>query len=754
MRKLYFSLAATVLGVFTYVGFTSTVQAADVPNYDQLYQQSQQQATDEVTAKLANQTLPDADQLRQQAMQQATQPSSSDQRSSNQSGTDIPEDAMVIVLNTGDNVDLDTSNQQSSSTSVTNNNDATINQTVNGSANTGGNTANRNISIGGNAGTIQTGSATVNGSASATANNNTTAITGSCQNVVSNATIYNTGNNLDHQTNTSNTCTTTVTNNNTAVINQVVNGNATTGNNQANRNIAIGGGSAGQIVTGNTSVGSMVTTDANHNQIVIVGGQSRNGGPGAGANIYYIVNTANNADLSAYYRRSTATSVSNTNTYVGNQVVNSTANTGGNTANRNINQNGDAGVIQTGNATVNTVLTAKANANTTSISGSGGNATTNVNIINTGDNLHSDTDTSVSNTTTVTNTNTAIVNQAVNATANTGNNQANRNIAFNGDAGRITTGDATINTAINADVNRNQTVISGAEGQANSHVNVLNTGNNAQISTNDTADNTIEVTNVNTAIVNQAVNADATTGNNTANRNIGDSSITTGNVTVNSNVISNANGSYTFIIDSQSTGMDVFNQFLQYLLGQNLSNILDQCHCSTGTVTSPGGDATTAVVNTGDNTTVLASNTSVRTVTVSNNNNAAVNQTVNVAANTGNNTCSRNSGSCDIVTGDVVVTTTLVVDTNWNFTIIGNVGGPTPVQPETPTEPETTPETSQEQPKADSASQTPAVLAAVTSNQPATLPNTGAANAGWIGLMLITGGALLSRKRTLATVKA
>lgn len=729
MKKIILSLTLPVVGLVLSFGFLTAVHAADAPDYNTTYTQIQQQANDTVQAKLNANPTPNAEDLRQQAATTSAPASS----------PSVPAGSNVIVLNTGDNVKLDTSSNYSSNTSVTNNNNATINQNVDASANTGNNTANRNISYGGNAGSITTGNAAVNTGASASANDNYTAINGSCQNIVSNTTIYNTGDNLDHTGGTSSTCNTTVVNNNNATINQVVNGDANTGGNQAERNIAVGGGSAGQIVTGNASVGSLVTSQGNQN-IVIVGGQSSNGGPGSGANIY-ILNTGDNADLSSYYSLANNVSVTNNNNYYADQSVNGTANTGDNSASRNINQNGNAGVIETGDATVNTSLSASANKNQTYINGSGGSVTDNVKIVNTGDNLHSDTNTSVNNSTSVTNNNNATINQTVNATANTGNNDASRNIAYNGNAGSITTGNATVNTVLAANANQNATVISGAEGTATSNLDLINTGDNANVTANTTTNNSVSVTNNNNATVNQAVNVDANTGNNTANNNIGGGSISTGGITVNTNVISHANGSYTFVIESGTTGLDVFNQFLQMLMGMNLQDVLG-AGMGGADVIDPGqtGSNNTNITNTGDNATVLANNTSTRTVVVTNNNTANINQSVNVNANTGNNTCNNNVGSCDIKTGDVVVTTTLLVDANFNFTIIGNVG--TPVDPEPTPEP-VTPVTPEE-PKAADNSQ---VLAAETSN---VLPSTGAGNYAVIGLALLAAGALLRRKSQTA----
>jgi len=731
MRKsILLGLTTPVVGLAASFGLAVAVHTADVPNYDQLYQQSQAQAQAQVNAAMAPTPSPTP------TVTAATGTTSSTGASDTNSAGNGNN---VIVLNTGDNAAVDTSYDQSSTTNVTNNNSATVNQEVNGNANTGGNTASRNISYGGDAGSIQTGNAAVNSSLGTSVNSNTTRVSGTCPDVTTNVTVYNTGDNLNHNSGTSNTCTTTVTNNNDATINQVVNADANTGGNTADRNISYGG-SAGSIQTGNASVGSVLVAQGNQN-VVIVGGQSNHGAPGSGANIY-ILNTGDGAVLVDPRRYSTSTNVVNNNTLTSNQEVNANANTGDNQANRNINQNGDAGVIQTGNATVNTALSVDANHNDTYISGSGGNATSNVKIVNTGDNLTSDTQTSVDNTTTVTNNNVADINQVVNANANTGNNQANRNIAIGGDAGVIQTGNATVNTVLSANANLNHTVISGAEGTATSNVNVVNTGDNASVTAGTSTSNTVEVTNNNRADINQVVNVNANTGENEANRNIGGGSITTGGVTINNLAVTHANGNYTFVVDSSSTAASVFNQFVQSLFGLSLGDIM----AGHGTVVSGLGGPVAGnnlnVTNTGDDLNVLAQNSTVHTVVVTNNNVSNVNQAVNVNANTGNNQCNRNVGGCDIVTGDVVVNTTLLVDSNFNFTVIGNVQ-----LPQTPEQPSTTP--TEQAPEAAPAASQPEVLAAVTTTpSTGTLPDTGANNFGLFGLALVLGGLALRRKAT------
>jgi len=87
----------------------------------------------------------------------------------------------------------------------------------------------------------------------------------------------------------------------------------------------------------------------------------------------------------------------------------------------------------------------------------GASATTS--IVNTGDDVNVDTSAQNNTRIEVNNQNTANINQNVNAVANTGNNTANRNISFGGNAGVITTGDAEVNVGLLAEVNKNVTKI-------------------------------------------------------------------------------------------------------------------------------------------------------------------------------------------------------------------------------------------------------------------------------------------------------
>jgi len=373
------------------------------------------------------------------------------------------------VTNSGNNTSTDTSSSSNADTTVNNNNSASVDQTVNASANTGNNEASRNISIGGNAGVITTGDATVNTLAFANTNSNETAVGGGGGGAASSSTVINTGDNLSTSSSASSTMTTLLANNNTTYVNQTTNADANTGNNRADRNISIGG-NAGVITTGNASVNTNYLVTSNGN-VVLVGGDSNGNGPGSGASII-IANSGNRGVFNAGTNETNFIIVENSNRAVISQMcgVNlqstdtivpasaCTANTGGNTSDRNIGQGADSGIINTGDAQVNVIMLASANSNNTAVCDTGG-VSGSSDITNTGNDVDINNQTSNNNSTQVNNDNSANVNQTVNAVANTGNNHANRNISIGGNAGVITTGNATVNVLAGADVNQNQTTV-------------------------------------------------------------------------------------------------------------------------------------------------------------------------------------------------------------------------------------------------------------------------------------------------------
>lgn len=470
------------------------------------------------------------------------------------------------TVNTGDNNAVSAATNDTTTTGINNQNDATVNQNVTGKAVTGNNDASRNISFGGNAGIIETGDASVNTSAKVNANTNSSSVMNENNGTDGNgATIYNSGDDNAFNSEENKQTTIVLGNGNTTTINQVVDAEAVTGNNTADRNIAIGNGAAGVIKTGNASVNTNYVITANGN-VALVGGKNNGNGAGSGASIY-IANTGNFATASMKNNMSVFTLLDNRNSLhvsqtcgqdqqrglldrlVNEQSGNCEAVTGYNTSNRGIAMNGSVGVIQTGDAVVNIGLAVSGNENTSAVENGGTGTGTDSTVVNTGDNSQFGTESNSDQTTLINNTNSAAIDQNINAKAITGYNTANRNIAFNGDAGVIKTGSATINVNLDADVNSNSATVSdpGATslgGPANNST-FINSGDHNTMNTVSNTSLTTILNNYNILNFIQNVKASAITGGNSAVRNIGAIAgvIETGNadVTINADVTANTN---------------------------------------------------------------------------------------------------------------------------------------------------------------------------------------------------------------------
>ncbi len=442
------------------------------------------------------------------------------------------------LTNTGDNVDVNTQTGSNENTTVNNDNNAVVNQNVDATVNTGNNTASRNISFGGDAGMIYTGDARVNVSEAAYVNNSATGISGVGSGASSSTGITNSGDDVSTSTSASGASTTVVSNGNTAIVSQNADVTANTGNNHADRNIAFGGGDAGKIISGDASinVGYMVVANGS---AVLVGGDNGSGGPGSGASIYITntggrfsafgrlydrVNTVVNNSNYAYISQSCGSPVSGDSARMGQSQGMCAAITGNNTSNRNIAMGGDAGVIKTGDAEVNVSMYAKANSNSTSIENGGGGAYGNTQIDNTGNNVDVDTTSQSDVNTTVNNDNYGRIDQNVYALADTGNNEANRNIAIGGSAGIIRTGNATVNVSLTAELNNNDTQVKSGSaslaGDPSLQTSVYNTGDNVTVSTRAGRNTSILVSNNNFLVLDQNIVSETNTGNNTTDKNI------------------------------------------------------------------------------------------------------------------------------------------------------------------------------------------------------------------------------------------
>ncbi|NTU47144.1 hypothetical protein HGA88_05960 [Candidatus Roizmanbacteria bacterium] len=450
-----------------------------------------------------------------------------------------PDELKKEISNTANEAVCASAENKSDSTAVTNTNATQASQTTNATANTGNNTANRNISIGGNAGMISTGNATVNTTTGAQTNTNGTQVSTPTASPTTASQTTNTGDNLTTTTQKDSNTSTFVNNKNTAQITQNTNASANTGNNTADRNISVGG-QAGVISTGtaSTNTNSLVTSGGN---VTLVGGESNGNGPGSGASIS-VSNTGSGTGLLNSTSQNNTSTVNNQNNAVISQLcggaLGCSSNTGNNTSNRGIaTGGGSAGVINTGNALTNVAFGIFANSNQQSQSTDKANLN-NVNISSS--------------------------NQVAYATANTGNNTADRNISIGGNAGVITTGNATVNVTMIANGNTNASTASPSTNQntpsssgATFLGDLLNTGNHGAFYSNTDIFHDVVINNLNYSQTNQLLIVSANTGSNSSNNNSsnGESAgaITTGNAVVGAGFASYSNRNETNLVSPTPT---------------------------------------------------------------------------------------------------------------------------------------------------------------------------------------------------------
>lgn len=379
-----------------------------------------------------------------------------------------------------------------------------------------------------------------------------------------------------------------------------------------------------------------------------------------------VTNTGDDTTVNNDATATDTTEINNDNYTDVNQSVDAEANTGYNQANGNISVNGGgAGIIQTGDATVNVVAGVNAGNNTNVINGNGGGASSGSDVVNSGDGLTVNSNASATTYKIVRNRNTTIINQATNATANTGNNDATGNISVNGGpAGVIVTGNASTNVSYLVTANGNMTIIGGTgeSGLEGASIILTNSGRGSRINNSSNSTHYTTVTNENRALISQScgrpigqeeVRVDMTacssnTGNNHAdgqiNRNGDAGVIKTGDAEVNVVMNASANNNETYVGGGNG-----------------------------GTVA--GAD----VVNTGDDLEVNNSANKTSGVTVNNNNYADVDQSVNARANTGYNTANGNISFGGVAgyiqTGNATVNVIMNADVNNNTTVADSSAG-------------------------------------------------------------------------------
>lgn len=263
--------------------------------------------------------------------------------------------------NTGNDVNSSTNNDSTRLTAVQNNNKTTVIQNVNAAAHTGENYAPRNISIGGQAGVIQTGDAYAGTNLLVAGNGNVALVggendgngPGSGASVVMNSTgdRYRTTNQFRNQEQTA------INNQNLLSVAQACYAcTVNTGNNVSNRNINTGG-DAGVIQTGNAILAMSLGLQGNTNAARTSSVPARN------TSSTDALNSGDNTSLNIQNLSTNKSEIQHMNNAAVSQDMNGYANTRYNEASRNIALGGNAGVIDTGNAYIFTLLNASLNAN-------------------------------------------------------------------------------------------------------------------------------------------------------------------------------------------------------------------------------------------------------------------------------------------------------------------------------------------------------------------------------------------------------
>lgn len=247
-------------------------------------------------------------------------------------------------------------------------------------------------------------------------------------------------------------------------------------------------------------------------------------------------------------------------------------------------------------------------------------------VTNNGSGSNNEVNVSQSLNTTVQQSNTADITNEVSASANTGENTASGNTG--GDT-TIATGNIDSLTSINNAANTNTTTVDCclAGGQVTTAGN--GAGSDNTININQSSSTTI--TAYNTATITNSIRGYASTGNNTANFNNGDSRIYTGNIWVNEKII---NGPI------------------------NVNNISASVGGNGGNDVSVAGNGAWS-----DNKINLSNNFNLW---VDVNNEANIYNKTLWNLITGNNDAKGNVGNVDIVTGDIVFKSVIVNEANVN----------------------------------------------------------------------------------------
>lgn len=362
------------------------------------------------------------------------------------------------IVNSGYNLDVNSSSTQTNVVTVNNTNTAVISQTDISSNNTGDNTSKGNIDLCGTCGaggsSIVTGNAGSVSNMDVNVNSNSTAVTlpsgsGSSTN---NAVITNTGKHADFNLSANTTNVVTVNNNNDARINQTSISDNNTGDNYSGKNI----GSAG-IMTGDALSESNMSATGNSNATLVGGEVGLGSCDTCVGNYNNITNTGYNLDVNSSTNDVNVIGVNNYNGLWVSQTVLASNNTGDNRSKYNI---GNGGIL-TGNAGSLSNMAAGGNSNATVVGFDGLPMGANWNqVVNTGANGDLNLSANTVSVATTSNTNALTDVQFALASNQSGYNYQYHNIGFWG----TMTGNAGTGNNFSVWGNSNNTLIGGMWG--------------------------------------------------------------------------------------------------------------------------------------------------------------------------------------------------------------------------------------------------------------------------------------------------
>ncbi|MBI1862947.1 hypothetical protein HYS00_02405 [Candidatus Microgenomates bacterium] len=182
-----------------------------------------------------------------------------------------------------------------------------------------------------------------------------------------------------------------------------------------------------------------------------------------------------------------------------------------------------------------------------------GVAAASTSVLNTGDNVKLSQETENVTRVNVSNNNSANINQEASTHANTGGNSADRNIG----GGSVVSGGVWSGAMFDASANSNVTAVNvpGTVGAAPLFTDVTNTGDNVHVDGRSSSVTDVSVSNNNDAWINQSANVGATTGRNTADRNIGGGTVYSGNVGSSADFSADANHNATAVTVGGTSGV-------------------------------------------------------------------------------------------------------------------------------------------------------------------------------------------------------